>query len=409
MARSSKMKRFNLNMRSVKAALIVAALIIAALSLVVSNILIKDLTREETAKMEVWAEAMRSLTRADENTDLNLVLRVLNGNNTIPVIVLDGQGRVLAARNIGIPQDSLESVLSDVQSKSYKTITKDLLLRADKMKSSGLCMEMKLSDDNVADNKIEICYEPSLMLKRLATYPYVQLGVVALFIVVAILALLSSKRAEQNKVWVGLSRETAHQLGTPISSLMAGSIILRESYPDDPLIPEMYKDIQRLQLIAERFSKIGSAPEMTRENLNEVILRVLGYIGKRTSQKVKLQTSFSASVMYAKINAPLFEWVIENLCKNAIDAMSGVGEIDIVVTERDKRITILVSDTGKGIAKRNFKNVFKPGFTTKRRGWGLGLSLAKRIIEEYHRGKIFVKSSELGQGTTFCIQLIDRS
>lgn len=409
MARSSKMKRFNLNMRSVKAALIVAALIIAALSLVVSNILIKDLTREETAKMEVWAEAMRSLTRADENTDLNLVLRVLNGNNTIPVIVLDGQGRVLAARNIGIPQDSLESVLSDVQSKSYKTITKDLLLRADKMKSSGLCMEMKLSDDNVADNKIEICYEPSLMLKRLTTYPYVQLGVVALFIVVAILALLSSKRAEQNKVWVGLSRETAHQLGTPISSLMAGSIILRESYPDDPLIPEMDKDIQRLQLIAERFSKIGSAPEMTRENLNEVILRVLGYIGKRTSQKVKLQTSFSASVMYAKINAPLFEWVIENLCKNAIDAMSGVGEINIGVTERDKRITILVSDTGKGIAKKNFKNVFKPGFTTKRRGWGLGLSLAKRIIEEYHRGKIFVKSSELGQGTTFCIQLIDRS
>ena len=231
----------------------------------------------------------------------------------------------------------------------------------------------------------------------------------ALFIVVAILALLSSKRAEQNKVWVGLSRETAHQLGTPISSLMAGSIILRESYPDDPLIPEMDKDIQRLQLIAERFSKIGSAPEMTRENLNEVVLRVLSYIGKRTSQKVKLQTSFSASVMYTKINAPLFEWVIENLCKNAIDAMSGVGEINIGVTERDKRITILVSDTGKGIAKKNFKNVFKPGFTTKRRGWGLGLSLAKRIIEEYHRGKIFVKSSELGQGTTFCIQLIDRS
>ena len=409
MARSNKMKRFSLNMRTVKAALIIAALIIAALSLVVSSILIKDLTREETAKMEVWAEAMRSLTRADENTDLNLVLRVLNGNNTIPVIVLDGQGRVLAARNIGIPQDSLESVLSDAQSKSYKAITQQLLLRADKMKSSGLCMEMKLSEDEAADNKIEICYEPSLMLERLATYPYVQLGVVALFIVVAILALLSSKRAEQNKVWVGLSRETAHQLGTPISSLMAGSIILRESYPDDPLVPEMDKDIQRLQLIAERFSKIGSAPEMTQENLNEVILRVLGYIGKRTSQKVKLKTSFSASAMYAKINAPLFEWVIENLCKNAIDAMAGVGEICVDVTEREKRISILVSDTGKGIPKKNFKNVFKPGFTTKRRGWGLGLSLAKRIIEEYHRGKIFVKSSEPGQGTTFCIQLIDRS
>ena len=409
MARSNKMKRFSLNMRAVKAALIIAALIIAALSLVVSSILIKDLTREETAKMEVWAEAMRSLTRADENTDLNLVLRVLNGNNTIPVIVLDGQGRVLAARNIGIPQDSLESVLSDAQSKNYKAITQQLLLRADKMKSSGLCMEMKLSEDNAADNKIEICYEPSLMLKRLAMYPYVQLGVVALFIVVAILALLSSKRAEQNKVWVGLSRETAHQLGTPISSLMAGSIILRESYPDDPLVPEMDKDIQRLQLIAERFSKIGSAPEMTQENLNEVILRVLGYIGKRTSQKVKLKTSFSASAMYAKINAPLFEWVIENLCKNAIDAMAGVGEICVDVTEREKRISILVSDTGKGIPKKNFKNVFKPGFTTKRRGWGLGLSLAKRIIEEYHRGKIFVKSSEPGQGTTFCIQLIDRS
>ena len=406
MARSSKMKRFNLNMRSVKAALIVAALIIAALSLVVSNILIKDLTREETAKMEVWAEAMRSLTRADENTDLNLVLRVLNGNNTIPVIVLDGQGRVLAARNIGIPQDSLENVLSDVQSKSYKTITKDLLLRAHKMKSSGLCMEMKLSEDEAADNKIEICYEPSLMLKRLATYPYVQLGVVALFIVVAILALLSSKRAEQNKVWVGLSRETAHQLGTPISSLMAGSIILRESYPDDPLIPEMDKDIQRLQLIAERFSKIGSAPEMTRENLNEVVLRVLSYIGKRTSQKVKLQTSFSASVMYAKINAPLFEWVIENLCKNAVDALEGrSGRIDIYVMQKEQTVVIDLVDTGKGIRQKDMKNVFRPGFTTKQRGWGLGLSLARRIVEEYHHGKIFVKQSEVGQGTTFRIIL----
>jgi len=244
------------------------------------------------------------------------------------------------------------------------------------------------------------------MLKRLATYPYVQLGVVALFIVVAILALLSSKRAEQNKVWVGLSRETAHQLGTPISSLMAGSIILRESYPDDPLIPEMDKDIQRLQLIAERFSKIGSAPEMTRENLNEVVLRVLSYIGKRTSQKVKLQTSFSASVMYAKINAPLFEWVIENLCKNAVDALEGrSGRIDIYVMQKEQTVVIDLVDTGKGIRQKDMKNVFRPGFTTKQRGWGLGLSLARRIVEEYHHGKIFVKQSEVGQGTTFRIIL----
>ena len=243
------------------------------------------------------------------------------------------------------------------------------------------------------------------MLKRLAAYPYIQLGIVLVFAVVAIFALLSSKRAEQNKVWVGLSKETAHQLGTPISSLMAWTEVLRETYPDDELLPELDNDVRRLQMIAERFSKIGSAPELKPENLNEVIHRVSDYIGRRASNRVSLLTRLPQQPIFANLSAPLFEWVVENLCKNAIDAMEGAGTITITAREETARYVVEVQDTGKGIAKNHFTSVFKPGFTTKKRGWGLGLSLAKRIVEEYHRGRIFVKQSELGKGTTFRIEL----
>ena len=274
------------------------------------------------------------------------------------------------------------------------------------------------------------------MIKRLNVYPYVQLGVVMIFVVVAIFALLTSKRAEQNKVWVGLSKETAHQLGTPISSLMAWTEILKESYPDDTLLPEMDKDVKRLQLIAERFSKIGSLPEPVPASLIEVMNHVVDYMDRRTSQKVQMIRHFPEHDVIVRINASLFEWVVENLCKNAVDAMGGSGTITLtIVDSRSERqetanlqqqasdiasvrqlsrgelvktsgfVAIEVSDTGKGIKKKDLKNVFKPGFTTKKRGWGLGLSLAKRIVEEYHHGRIFVKSSEVGHGTTFRIEL----
>ena len=243
-------------------------------------------------------------------------------------------------------------------------------------------------------------------LKRLALYPYAQLGVVLLFVVVAIFALLTSKRAEQNKVWVGLSKETAHQLGTPISSLMAWVEILKEQYPADDLIPELDKDVKRLQLIADRFSKIGSLPEPVPTSLNEVMDHVIDYMDRRTSKRVKMVKQFPDHDITVNLNASLFEWVIENLSKNAVDAMGGeAGTITLHVEETPTKAIIEVSDTGKGIRKKDLSNVFKPGFTTKKRGWGLGLSLAKRIVEEYHKGRIWVKSSEVGHGTTFRIEL----
>ena len=396
------------DMRRVKILLVIAAMVIAAASLWVSNILVRDLMMQERRNMEVWAEAMRALQGADETTDLSLVLSVINGNNTIPVIVTDAQGHLLAARNVGLPPDSIAKIIAMPETEAQKHFLVSLNKRADAMKAEGDSVRLNLDSDSVAvasEHFIDVCYEPSLMLQRLQRYPYVQLGVVALFIVVALLALLSSKRAEQNKVWVGLSRETAHQLGTPLSSLMAGIEILKDSYPKDVLLPEMDKDIRRLQLIAERFSKIGAAPVLKEENLCEVILRATEYVGHRASDKVSLTTNFPSDRVPVSLNAPLFEWVVENLCKNAIDAMQGMGSITLYVYSSGKYVAVDVSDTGKGIQRKDWGNVFRPGFTTKKRGWGLGLSLAKRIVEEYHKGKIYVKDSQQGRGTTFCILL----
>jgi signal transduction histidine kinase len=274
---------------------------------------------------------------------------------------------------------------------------------AHRMRDAGRSIRIALDE---SDEYIDVCYDESLMLKRLQTYPFVQLGVVMIFVVVAIFALLTSKKAEQNKVWVGLSKETAHQLGTPISSLMAWTEILKENYPNDDLIPEMDKDVKRLQLIADRFSKIGSLPEPVPSSLNEVMDHVIDYMDRRTSKKVLMIKDFPDHDIIVKINASLFEWVIENLSKNAVDAMGGdAGQITLHVEETATHAIVEVTDTGKGIKKKDISNVFRPGFTTKKRGWGLGLSLAKRIIEEYHHGRIFVKCSEIGIGTTFRIEL----
>lgn len=380
--------------RRVKILLVLAAVMIAVASLVVSHILTRDLADEERGKMEVWAEAMRTLNRADENTDINLVLKVINGNNTIPVIVLDSKGRVQDFRNIDIPDAKTYSdSLAFAESMSKQLLNENHSIRIS-------------LDDGIPTDYIDVCYSDSLMLRRLAFYPYVQLGVVMIFVVIAIFALLTSKRAEQNKVWVGLSKETAHQLGTPISSLMAWTEMLKESYPDDSLIPEMDKDVKRLQLIADRFSKIGSLPEPVPASLAEVLNHVIDYMDRRTSKKVAMVRDFPEHDVVVKINASLFEWVIENLCKNAVDAMEGEGRITLAYREEGTRVVIEVTDTGKGIRKKDIRNVFRPGFTTKKRGWGLGLSLAKRIVEEYHHGHIFVKKSEVGVGTTFRIELL---
>ena len=369
--------------------LVLAAVIIAAASLVVSHILVRDLAIEERNRMEVWAEAMRSLSTAEENTDLNLVLKVINENNTIPVIVTDEQGNVQTFRNVEIDAKNDEDSMA-VASKM-----------AARMRDSGRDIKISLGADA---GSIHVSYDESVMITRLSFYPYVQLGIVLIFVVIAIFALLTSKKAEQNKVWVGLSKETAHQLGTPISSLMVWTEILRETYPNDELIPEMDKDVKRLQLIAERFSKIGSIPGPVDTLLAEMLKHVVDYMDRRTSQKVKIIDEYSDCDAHVMVNPALFEWVLENLCKNAVDAMEGEGTITIKAVASNP-VIIDVTDTGKGIEKKNVKNVFRPGFTTKTRGWGLGLSLAKRIVEEYHHGKIYVLKSEVGKGTTFRIEV----
>jgi len=380
------------SIRQMKILLVVTAVIIAVASLMISQVLVSDLKEEEHKRMEIWSEAMRSLNNSDESTDLNLVLSVLNSNTTIPVIVVGSDGEVQTYRNI------------DIRSKDETEIARQLKKMVEYLKNRDREIKIYLSE-NVKSDYITVYYDDSLMLRRLRNYPYVQLGVVLLFVVIAIFALLTSKRAEQNKVWVGLSKETAHQLGTPISSLMAWHEVLKENYPDDELIPEMSKDIERLQLIADRFSKIGSLPELSKNNLNTVMDHVIDYMNHRTSSQVQMIKDFDREDIQANINPQLFEWVIENLCKNAVDAMEGKGEIRLHVFENEDNAIVEVSDTGKGIKKRDVSNVFKPGFTTKKRGWGLGLSLAKRIIEEYHDGKIYVRNTEPGKGTTFRIEI----
>ena len=378
--------------RQMKIFLVVAAILIAVASLVVSHFLVRDLAQEERNRMEVWAEAMQSLNNADENTDLNLVLKVINENNSIPVIVMDSKGHAQTFRNIDVEGND------DADSLHQATLIGKQLL------AQGKNIKIILNDST--HDYLQVCYDESILIRRLTYYPFVQLGVVLIFVVIAIFALLTSKRAEQNKVWVGLSKETAHQLGTPISSLMAWIEILKLNYPDDELIPEMDKDIKRLQLIADRFSKIGSLPEPVPASLNEVMEHVIAYMDRRTSQKVRMQKEFPQHDIIVKMNASLFEWVIENLCKNAVDAMGVEGGIvTLRIDETADNVIVEVSDTGKGIRKKDLKNIFRPGFTTKKRGWGLGLSLAKRIVEEYHHGKIRVKSSEIGKGTTFRIEL----
>lgn len=377
--------------RQMKIFLVSAAIIIAVVSLLVSHFLVRDLSNEERNKMEMWAQALHVLNNADENTDVSLVLNIIQGNNTIPVIVLDPAGNVMDFRNIKVKAGNEADSMAYVASLGHE------MYRAGRY--------IKINIGNGAGDYQLVCYDESTMLKRLASYPYVQLGVVLIFVAVAIIALLSSKRAEQNRVWVGLSKETAHQLGTPISSLMAWVEILKENYPNDELIPEMDKDVKRLERIAERFSKIGSLPEPVDASMNTVLEHVADYMDRRTSAQTEIVRRFPGHDVVVKMNASLFEWVIENLCKNAVDAMGGKGRITLTLTDEGEKAVIDVEDTGKGIRKKDIKNVFKPGFTTKKRGWGLGLSLAKRIVEEYHKGRIYVKSSEVGRGTVFRIEL----
>lgn len=375
------------NFRKIKVLLIIFAAAIAASSLWVSNSLVNDLKDEEMKKMEMWASAMSSLISAEENADVTLEQEILSSNSTIPVILTDGSGSIIQYNNIDL----------DVGADTLAVLME---LVAD-MRRGGRVIPVPMGELG----EQYACYDDSMILTQLAYYPYVQLAVVLLFFVICFVAILNSKRAEQNRVWVGLSKETAHQLGTPISSLMAWVEVLKEKYPDDELLPDMGHDVERLQRVAERFSKIGSNPEHTTEDVVSVIEAAVEYVKRRSPSKVEYVVDFPKRPILVRMNAPLVEWVIENLCKNAIDAMGGNGVITVSVSHDDVNAYIEVSDTGKGISKSNRKMIFEPGFTTKSRGWGLGLSLAKRIMEEYHKGRIFVKKSAPNKGTTFRMEL----
>lgn len=374
--------KFNL-----KLAFIAIASAIALVSLFFTNRLVGELAREERNKVAVWAEATHMAASSDYQSDLTLVMKVLESNTTIPVVIVDAHDNYITSRNVVEPQKGLNKFRG-------KYIAR--------FKKKHPPIEIILSPSV----KQYIYYDDSVLIKRLAYFPYVQLGVIALFILLSFWAFAGTKRAEQNQVWVGLSKETAHQLGTPISSLMAWAELLKGRYPEDALLPEMEHDIMRLKTIAERFSKIGSKTELIPIPLNDALGEAITYMHKRIPSKVTISVvNTTRDTAEVSLNLPLFEWVIENLCKNAVDAMSGSGSIIITMSEQAKHYVIDVQDTGKGMVKSLYKMIFHPGFTTKKRGWGLGLSLAKRIVEEYHQGRIFVKQSEVGKGTTFRILL----
>ncbi len=381
------MKKIYQTNQILKFVFIAVAMIIVIASGIFTNRLAEKLSGEETKKIEIWAEATRQLVLADENTDMNFLLGIIEGNTTIPVIMTDENDRMLQHRNIKVPKSNEESFFNK-KIANLKEVRPPIVVKLD------------------ADTRQFIYYDESSLLKRLHIFPFVQLGIIIVFLVIVILVFSSTKKAEQNQVWVGLSKETAHQLGTPISSLLAWTELLKLRHEDDKLINDMEKDVRRLSIIAERFSKIGSKPDLKKTDLTEAMNNAVSYMKNRSSNKVNITLHYPENELIAvPLNVPLFEWVIENLCKNAIDAMNGSGKIDISVKKNAKDVFIDVKDSGKGMDRNMYKAIFTPGFTTKERGWGLGLSLAKRIIEEYHRGKIFVKQSELGIGTIFRIIL----
>ncbi|MBQ5997378.1 MAG: ATP-binding protein [Bacteroidales bacterium] len=370
-----------------KTILIIFALLIGAGSLIYTGMLVRQLSQEEQKKMALWAEATRHLARADLNsTELEFYHQVIRDNTTVPVMLTDTLSNIILYRNLNEKK---------VERPDY------LAQRLQKMRARHMPIEIVYPNGS----RQWMYYDDSTLLTQLHYYPYVQLGLIVLFVLVGYLAFDASRRAEQNKIWVGLSKETAHQLGTPISSLLAIKEILQEEQPGHALVEELSKDVDRLHTIADRFSKIGSVPDLTPVSLSEVLDRSLAYMRTRVSHGIRIVTDFDDSLPPVRLNEPLFAWVVENLCKNAADAMEGAGTITVKTSCQKDHVLVDVSDTGRGIPKNRFRTVFRPGYTTKSRGWGLGLSLSRRIIETYHKGRIYVLQSESGKGTTFRIEL----
>ncbi|MDE7096425.1 MAG: HAMP domain-containing histidine kinase, partial [Muribaculaceae bacterium] len=403
------MKLYVISERYGKTVFLICSTIAVIIFLIISTNLVKQLSTQERERMNIWASATEKMAKSEGNADFEFLLNIIAQNNSIPVMVTDADMNILEYRNYELPdhvEDGEHVAFSELTEKNRKFL-RNRLERAVGNKDFD-----RLVNNDPHFIKVEvypginqyIYYEDSILLRRLSLYPYVVLGVMIVLVLIIYSAVVYTKKAEQNRVWVGLSKETAHQLGTPISSLMAWSQYLEACGTDREVTSEIDKDVKRLSKIAERFSKIGSRPSLELEYLNQTIESSLEYMRGRISGKVALNFHFGEDDYGVLVSTSLFEWVMENLTKNAVDAMAGVGEIHITTGRGKDCIWIEVRDTGKGIPRKNFSKVFNPGYTTKERGWGLGLTLVKRIIEEYHDGKIFVKESELGQGTTFRIE-----
>jgi len=363
------------------------AILIGVGSLIYTQNLVGSLKEEERKKVEMWAEATRLINSADTTAqNLEFVFSIIENNSTVPVILTDSHDNIIAARNFNQVK---------IDDPGF------MVLNLERMKKDNEPIIIDVGNGFIN----HIYYKDSIILTQLIYYPYVQLGIIVLFILVSFMALSSSRKAEQNQVWVGMSKETAHQLGTPTSSLAGWIEILQNKYPEIPINRELALDVERLEKVTERFSRIGSKPLLTVEDITKLILNSVDYLKSRSSSKIVFNLGFNTEKeVFMPVNGALFEWVIENISKNAIDAMEGYGIITFGITESENYAIIDIADTGKGIPKSLFKKIFSPGFTTKQRGWGLGLSLAKRIIEKYHKGKIFVKYSEVGKGS--CIRIM---
>lgn len=383
------------------------ALILAFL--LASNSIVKGLAQQEKERMDIWANATQKIAQANVDSDFEFLLSIISQNNTIPVMVADAKGDILDFRNFPLPdKETDEKQAFQELSPKNRDFLKNRLLKATKGASLQTLSETNphfIRVDVAGDSSQYIFFEDSILLHRLSLYPYIQIAVTVILALILYIAVAYTKRAEQNRVWAGLSKETAHQLGTPISSLMAWNEFLKATGAASDVTAEIEKDVNRLSVIAQRFSKIGSRPELELEYLNSMVERSICYMRNRISGKVETILDLSPEENGVELSPQLFEWVMENLMKNAVDAMEGAGTLTISTGAEKGKVWIEIKDTGKGIARRNFKNIFSPGFTTKKRGWGLGLTLVKRIVEEYHCGRIFVKESELGKGTVFRIEL----
>jgi signal transduction histidine kinase len=374
---------------NLRSALAIIAVAIVTGTIFYSNFLSKKIEVEEREKISQWVEANKFIASAPQNVDLTLASEIQQKNKDIPIIWTNENDSIIDSRNIDTNEIKSSKDFLKKKLKEFKSAHPPIILELNK-------------DPYVAD---KYYYGDSKLLKQIRYFPIVQLLIVALFIFITFYSISIRNKSTQNQVWAGMAKETAHQLGTPISSLQGWVEMLKEDAEDQTIAAEMEKDVNRLKLISDRFGKIGSSPKLEEHNIVEQVEKMVAYIKRRSTEKVNFIVEKPEEIIIVKISAPLFDWVIENLLKNALDAINGKGMITIKIKDFADRVIIDVADTGKGISKQNIRKVFKPGFTTKKRGWGLGLSLAKRIVEKYHRGQLYVKSSDPGRGTTFRILL----